>query len=59
LPKDKIRHEVNLKRYSGAYHGFDAPGMDVVIVGHRNKHNAMASADAIVQVRGFLAKYLK
>jgi hypothetical protein len=31
LPKDKIGHEVNLQIYSDEYHGFDAPGLDLVI----------------------------
>jgi dienelactone hydrolase len=56
-------HEVILKVYPDAYHGFDGEGLDMVAAGHDGGHrmlyNRAAAADAIIQVRTFLAKHLK
>jgi dienelactone hydrolase len=60
MPSGKAAHEVILKIYPGAYHGFDVEGVDVVRVQrHRVLYNPKALADSIVQVREFLAKHLK
>jgi len=59
----KPRSEVILKVYPAAHHGFDVEGMDRTVKGvtkgHRLVYNPAATADAVVQVRNFLAKHLK
>jgi dienelactone hydrolase len=52
-------HEVILKIYPDATHGFDAEGADLFIEGHRILYNPAAAADAIIQVKEFLTKHLK
>jgi dienelactone hydrolase len=52
-------HEVILKIYPDSHHGFDGEGIDTVIAGHRLLFNPVAAADAIIQVKAFLAKHLK
>lgn len=56
-------HEVILKIYPDAYHGFDGEGLDIVVAGvdgnYRLLYNAVAAADAIIQVKAFLAKHLR
>lgn len=59
MPKGKAAHEIILKVYPGAYHGFDFEGADWVRLGHRVLYNPEALADSIVQVKEFLAKHLK
>lgn len=59
MPKGKTKHEVILKIYPGAYHDFDESGKDVIYMGHVLRYNHKAASDAIVQVKKFLAKYLK
>jgi dienelactone hydrolase len=59
MPPAQIGHEVILKIYPDSYHGFDAEGVDFVIAGHRIRYNQAAAADAILQVKTFLTKYLK
>lgn len=60
MPSEKTTHEVLLKVYSGAYHTFDGQGMDDKWPsGAWLKYDPAAAADAIVQVREFLAKHLK
>jgi dienelactone hydrolase len=49
--------EVILKIYPDSYHGFD--GKDMIIAGHKLLYNPTAAADAIIQVKAFLAKHLK
>jgi dienelactone hydrolase len=60
---DRVGHEVILKVYPDAYHGFDGEGLDMVAAGHYRDHrmlyNPVAAADAIIQVRTFLTKHLK
>jgi dienelactone hydrolase len=56
-------HEVILKIYPDAYHGFDGEGLDMVAAGHDGGHrilyNPAAAADANIRVREFLAKHLQ
>ena len=60
MPVEKTTHEVILKVYPGAYHTFDAEGVDVKTpTAVRFKYDPSAAADAIVQVKDFLAKPLK
>lgn len=59
MPQKKTRHEVILKVYPGAYHCYDAEGVNTEYMGHRLQYNPAASADSIVQVKAFLAKHMK
>jgi len=59
LEKTKIGHEVVLKIYPKAHHGFDIIGLNRIYYGHQIKYNRDAAANAQVQVKDFLAKYLK
>ena len=59
MPFGKTENEVTLKIYPGAYHDFDWKGMNKVVKGHRVRYNPEAAADAIVQVKNYLAQHLK
>ncbi len=61
LPLEKTAHEIVLRVYSGAYHTFDAEGVDTRFPNSpvRYKSDPSAAADAIVLVKEFLAKHLK
>jgi dienelactone hydrolase len=60
MPSEKTPYEIILKVYPGVYHTFDSEGTDIVTpTGVRLKYDPVATADAIVQVKGFLEKYLK
>jgi dienelactone hydrolase len=60
MPSEKAPYEVILKVYPGVYHTFDSEGADTVTPsGVRFKYDPVATADAIVQVKGFLAKHLR
>ena len=59
MPSRKTANEVILKIYPGAYHGFDWEGKDFTYKGHRFLYDPTATADAIVRVKNFLAKYLQ
>jgi dienelactone hydrolase len=60
MPSEKTPHEVILKVYPGASHTFDSEGLDTVTpLGFRLKYDPAATADAAVQAKDFLAKYLK
>ena len=60
MPSGKAAHEIILKIYPGAYHGFDMEGTDkVMLERYRVLYNPEALADSIVQVKGFLGKHLK
>lgn len=59
MPSDKSKHEIILKIYPEATHCFDWEGIDDTKLGHRLLYNATATDDAIMQVKGFLGKYLK
>jgi len=59
LKSTEPKHETVLKIYSGAYHDFDWEGVNKEYLGHRLLYDPKATADAIIQVKNFLAKYLK
>jgi len=54
----KTSYEVTLKVYPGAHHGFDFEGVDIEVEGHQVRYDPIATKDAIVQVKNFLAKHL-
>lgn len=58
MPLRKTRDDMIVKIYPGAYHCFDAEGVDMEYMGHRLRYCPEASSDAVFQVRTFLAKYL-
>jgi dienelactone hydrolase len=51
--------EIVLKIYPDSTHAFDREGIDMSYQGHRMLYNPVATADAIIQVKAFLAKHLK
>lgn len=51
--------EVILKIYADSHHGFDGEELDTYVAGHRLLYNPVAAADAIIQVKTFLANHLK
>lgn len=53
------QHEVILKVYPGAYHYFDYEGMNKTVLSHRLLYHKVAAADAIIQVKNFLAKHMQ
>lgn len=53
------KHEVILKIYPEAHSCFDWEGKDEMYWGSRLLYNPEAAKDAIIQVKSFLAKYLK
>ncbi len=59
MPAGKAAQEITLKIYPGATHGFDREGVDVKVQGHRMLYNPEATADAMFQVKEFLAKHMK
>ena len=59
MPSMSTEHEIILKTYPGAYHDFDWEGMNETYGGHRLLYDPVATQDAIIQVKSFLAKYLK
>ena len=58
LAMNKRVSKVTLKIYRGAYHGFDWPGLDFSLRGHRLLYDPAAAADADVRVRKFLNTYM-
>jgi len=59
MPEGETSHEVILKIYSGAYHSFDAEGMNKTVIGFTLKYNPEAAEDAIMQVKNYLARHFK
>lgn len=55
--KDKL--EVVLKVYPNASHAFDFEEIDMINQGHILKYDPKATADAAIQVKGFLGKQVK
>lgn len=53
------KHEVILKIYPGATHTFDWSDMNVTYMGHALQYDPRAEADATIQVKKFLEKFLK
>jgi dienelactone hydrolase len=62
-PKEKQTLEVIIKVYPGAYHGFDAEGVDSYVRSvsklHRLLYNAEAAEDAIRTMKDYFEKNLK
>ena len=59
-PEGESAHEVKLKVYPGAYHCFDWAGLDIRDnEGRKLKYSPRAAADAEIQVKNFLLKYLQ
>jgi len=56
---EKDKHEVVLKVYPDAFHAFDFEGIDMINQGHILKYDPIATADAAIQVKGFLGKHVK
>ena len=59
LPSGKTKHEIILKIYDGATHGFDMEGPERISAGHKIIYDPQATADATDRVRAFLKKYLQ
>jgi dienelactone hydrolase len=59
IPRKKAHHDVIMKVYPGAYHCFDVEGVNMNYMGHRLQYDPAAAADAVIQVRTFLARHLK
>jgi dienelactone hydrolase len=59
MPQKKTNHEVILKVYPGAYHGFDVEGVKTEYLGHYIQYSPAAAEDSIAQVKAFLAKHMK
>lgn len=57
--KKQKGHELILKIYPRAHHGFDMEGLNETYRGHRMQYDPEAAADAIDQVRTFLAKHFQ
>ena len=57
-PEGTRPHELTLKIYLYAHHGFDVPGVDFEAMGHTMKYDPVAAQNAVQQVRRFLAKHL-
>lgn len=53
------KHEVILKIYHDTHRCFDWEGKDEIYRGHKLLYNPKAAKDAIIQVKSFLAKYLR
>ena len=53
------QYEFTLKIYSNATHAFDFEGLNINENGHHVEYNPEATADAVIQTKEFLAKYLK
>jgi dienelactone hydrolase len=45
--------------YPNATHGFDAPGADLIMLGHRIRYQPEAAATATQAVRSFLAEIMR
>jgi dienelactone hydrolase len=52
-------HSLRLKVYPGAHHVFDVDAPERVVVGQTMAYDAMATADAIEQVKGFLEEHFQ
>jgi dienelactone hydrolase len=59
LTEKDNKHEVVLKVYPDASHAFDFEGIDMINQGHILKYDPKATADAAIQIKGFLAKHVK
>ncbi len=53
------KYDIIMKIYPGAYICFDMEGIDKTDMGHRLLYDPVATADAVEQVKNFLARYLR
>ena len=56
--KLQSQHDITLKVFADAYHGFDLTGLDTVDGGYIVRYNAEAAAEASEMSREFLVKWL-
>ena len=58
LEKLQPQHEISMKVFAGAYHGFDIVGLDTIDTGYIVRYNQKAAAEAFRMSREFLEKWL-
>ena len=58
---DKLQphHEISMKVFAGAYHGFDIAGIDTIDAGHIVRYNQKAADEAFRMSREFLEERLQ
>ena len=59
IHENNSQHEVKIKIYEDAFHGFDLEGIDKMFLGHKLKYNPEVAEDAKLQVKNFFSQYLK
>jgi dienelactone hydrolase len=58
VSKLQPQHDINLKVFADAYHGFDLIGIDTIDGGYTVRYNPEADAEARKMSREFLEKWL-
>ena len=58
LDKLQPQHEIRMKVFAGAYHGFDIVGLDTIDTGHIVRYNQKAADEAFRMSRKFLEERL-
>ena len=56
--KQQPQHDISLKVFAGAYHGFDIVGIDTIDTGHIVRYNQRAADEAFQMTRKFLEEWL-
>ena len=59
ITSKRTKHVAVVKIYPGAYHCFDWEGINTTKLGHILRYNDDAAANAIIQVKNFLAKHFR